>query len=81
MLPVIPQIDNFPHAVIARKEASLKLLSLIGRTRCLGGTILENDLCLRQILDDCRIRSKQDQGCIRHAVVCDCAAIMEKLPL
>ena len=79
MLLVIPQIDKLPHAVIASEKADLKLFSLICRTRRFGGTILKNDLRLRQILDDRRVLAKQDQSCIRHAFVRDRAAVMEKL--
>ena len=81
VLLVVPQIDKLPHAVIASEEAYLKLFSLICRTRRFGGTVLKNDLRLRQILDDCRLLADQDQGCIRHAFIRDCAAVMEKLLL
>ena len=81
VLLVVPQIDKLPHAVIASEEAYLKLFSLICRTRRFGGTILKNDLSLRQILDDRCVLSEQDQGCIRHAFIRDCAAVMEKLLL
>lgn len=81
MLLVIPQIDKLPHAVITGKEADLKLFSLICRPRRFGGTILKNDLSLWQILDDRRVFAEQDSGCIRHAFIRDCAAVMEKLLL
>ena len=81
MLLVVPQIDKLPHAVIASEEADLKLFSLICRTRRFGGTILKNDLSLRQILDDRCVLAEQDQGCIRHAVIRDRTAVMEKLLL
>ena len=81
MLLVVPQIDKLPHAVIASEEADLKLFSLICWTRCFGGTVLKNDLSLRQILDDRRVLAEQDQSCIRHAVIRDCAAVVEKLLL
>lgn len=79
VLLVVPQIDKLPHAVIASEKADLKLFSLIGRTRRFGGTVLENDLRLRQILDDRRVLAEQDQGCIRYAFIRDRAAVMEKL--
>ena len=79
VLLVVPQIDKLPHAVIASEEAYLELFSLICRTRRFGGTILKNDLRLRQILDDRRVLSEQDQSCIRHTVIRDRAAVMEKL--
>ena len=81
VLLVVSQIDKLPHAVIASEETNLKLFSLIGRTRRFGGTVLENDLRLRQIVDDRRVLSEQDQGCIRYAFIRDCAAVMEKLLL
>ena len=81
VLLVVPQIDKLPHAVIASEKADLKLFSLVGRTRRFGGAILKNDLSLRQILNDCRVLAEQDQGCIRHAFIRDCAAVMEKLLL
>ena len=79
VLLVVPQIDKLPHAVIASEKADLKLFSLIGRPRRFGETILENDLSLRQILDDRCVLAEQDQSCIRHAVIRDRAAVMEKL--
>ena len=79
VLLVVPQIDKLPYAVIASEETDLKLFSLICRTRRFGGTILKNDLSLRQILDDRRVLAEQDQSCIRHAFIRDCAAVMEKL--
>ena len=81
VLLVVPKIDKFPHAVIASEKSSLKLLSLIGRTRRFRGTIFKNNLRLRQILDDCRILSEKDQGCICHAVIRDRTAVVEKLLL
>ena len=81
VLLVVSQIDKLPHAVIASEEAYLKLFSLICRTRRFGGTVLENDLRLRQILDDRRVLAEQDQGGIRHAVIRDRTAVMEKLLL
>ena len=81
VLLVVSQIDKLPHTVIASEEAYLKLFSLICRTRRFGGTVLENDLRLRQILDDRRVLAEQDQGCIRHAVIRDRTAVMEKLLL
>lgn len=62
VLLVVPQIDKLPHTVIASEESDLKLFSLIGRTRRFGGTVLKNDLRLRQILDDCRVLAEQDQA-------------------
>ena len=81
VLLVVPQIDKLPHTVIASEESDLKLFSLIGRTSRFGGTILKNDLSLRQILNDCRVLAEQDQGCIRYAFIRDRAAVMEKLLL
>ncbi len=47
MLFVVPQIDQLPDAVIARKEAHPEFFPLVCRARCFGRTIFKNNFSLR----------------------------------